>query len=550
MVNIVRENILVVENDLMIADLIAFQALEAAGYRVQVAGNATKAIQKAMHMVPDLIIVNLQLPGLSGKDLMIALTSHRVDTPVIVLAQKGMETNIIQAYRLGAADYLLWPVRESEVLTVVDRVLKRGRERRERDMLASQLQEANKQLQARFREMNTIFSIGKVVTSVTDQVILFDRILEGATRITQSDVSWFLLRNEANKAFFLVSYQNLPQSLASYLNQPWDDGISSLVSMSGESLSIARDSLKKFRISSLGQAALIVPIKAQKNVIGLIVVMRKRLVEFTKNDQKLLEAVTDYASISLVNARLFRAVEQRATTLESAADQARTGEKIHNGLLESIKKEISEPLESAHSALDFLAEDETSTWTQERREVMADLKRQLDTLNLVVEMVSPLPRSLNISNRVDLNDIVNQSIKRAEIIARESNISIIPELSSSTLMVRADPQLIVQVMDALLSNAIKFNRQAGQVAVQIKRAAKDMAQVQIRDTGSGISQREIPHIFSGEFKSGPEKRQRFGGLGIGLALIEEIITNQGGEIWVDSKPGKGATFHFTLPMFK
>lgn len=550
MVNIVRENILVVENDLMIADLIAFQALEAAGYRVQVAGNATKAIQKAMHMVPDLIIVNLQLPGLSGKDLMIALTSHRVDTPVIVLAQKGMETNIIQAYRLGAADYLLWPVRESEVLTVVDRVLKRGRERRERDMLASQLQEANKQLQARFREMNTIFSIGKVVTSVTDQVILFDRILEGATRITQSDVSWFLLRNEANKAFFLVSYQNLPQSLASYLNQPWDDGISSLVSMSGESLSIARDSLKKFRISSLGQAALIVPIKAQKNVIGLIVVMRKRLVEFTKNDQKLLEAVTDYASISLVNARLFRAVEQRATTLESDADQARTGEKIHNGLLESIKKEISEPLESAHSALDFLAEDETSTWTQERREVMADLKRQLDTLNLVVEMVSPLPRSLNISNRVDLNDIVNQSIKRAEIIARESNISIIPELSSSTLMVRADPQLIVQVMDALLSNAIKFNRQAGQVAVQIKRAAKDMAQVQIRDTGSGISQREIPHIFSGEFKSGPEKRQRFGGLGIGLALIEEIITNQGGEIWVDSKPGKGATFHFTLPMFE
>ncbi|MCJ7624108.1 MAG: ATP-binding protein [Anaerolineaceae bacterium] len=549
MTRIVRENILVVENDVVIADMIAVQALEAAGYQVQVAENATIAIQKAMRMLPDLIIVNLQLPGLSGKDLMVALTSQRVDTPVIVLAHKGMETDIIQAYRLGAADYLLWPVRESEVLTVVDRVLKRGRERGERDSLASQLQNSNSELQSRVREMNTIISIGKAVTSVTDQVVLFDRILEGATSITKSDVSWFLLRNEASKTFFLVSYQNLPQSLASYLNQLWDDGISSLVTMSGESLSITGDSLKKFKISSLGQAALIVPIKAQSNVIGLIVVLRKRPVGFTKNDQKLLEAVADYASISLVNARLFRAVEERAITLESAADHSRAGEKIYNGLLESVKKEISEPLESAHSAMEFLMEYE-STYTQKQREVMADLMRQLDTLSLVVETLSPLPRSLNISNRIDLNDIVFQSIKRAEIIARESNISILLEMPSSNLMVRADPQLITQVMDALLSNAIKFNEQGGQVTVQIKRMAKDMAQVQVRDTGSGISQREISHIFGGEVKAGLEKRQRFGGLGIGLALVEEIITNQEGEIWVDSKPGKGATFNFILPMFK
>jgi K+-sensing histidine kinase KdpD len=550
MTKMVRENILVVENDLVIADLIAVQALEAAGYQVQVAGNATTAIQKARQLVPDLIIVNLKLPGLSGKDLMIALTSQRVETPVIVLAKKGMESDIIQAYRLGAADYLLWPVRESEVLTVVDRVLKQGRERRERDMLASQLQETNKELQARFREMNTIFSIGKAVTSVTDQVVLFDRILEGATRITKSDVSWFLLRNEVSKAFFLVSYQNLPQSLASYLNQPWDDGISSLVAMSGESLSIAGDSLKKFRISSLGQAALIIPIRAQNNVIGLIVVMRKRPLEFTKNDQKLLEALADYTSISLVNARLFRAIEERATTLESAADHARTDEKIYNELLKSVKREISEPLESAHSALDYLTGDETSTWNQEQRAVMVDLRKHLDTLSLMAETVSPIPRSLNISNRVDLNDIVNQSIKRADKIARESNISIISELPPSSLMVRADPKLVAQVMDALLSNAIKFNKQGGQVVIQINWAAKNMAQVQIRDTGSGVSQREIPHIFGGEVKSGQEKQQRFGGLGIGLALVEEIIANQEGEIWVESKPGKETSFHFTLPLFK
>ena len=85
------------------------------------------------------------------------------------MTSKGMENDLIQAFRLGAADYLIWPAREPEIINVVERVLHQVHERRERDQLATQLQQANQELQSRVRELTAIFGIGKAVTSITDQ---------------------------------------------------------------------------------------------------------------------------------------------------------------------------------------------------------------------------------------------------------------------------------------------------------------------------------------------------------------------------------------------
>ena len=164
-----RERILLVESDPEICDLLARQTLQAMGYQVQVSRMASNAIQEASRFAPDIVITNLTLPDLSGKDLLVALNAQGVNVPVIVIAQKGMESDLIQAFRLGATDYLLWPVREAEVVSAVERVLKQVRARRERETLARQLKQTNDELQQRVRELTTIFAIGKAVTSITNQ---------------------------------------------------------------------------------------------------------------------------------------------------------------------------------------------------------------------------------------------------------------------------------------------------------------------------------------------------------------------------------------------
>ena len=334
-----RERILLVESDPEISDLVARQTLQAAGYQVQVARTAAMAIQEAARYSPDIIITNLTLPDLSGKDLLVALSSQGMEAPVIVITQKGMESDLVQAFRIGATDYIFWPMREAEIISAVERVIKQVRARRERESLAKQLKQTNDELQQRVRELTTIFAIGKAVISATDQQALFDKIVEGASFITEADAGWLLVRDERGKAFVLRSCRNVPNDMFSKLNQVFDDGLSSLVALSGESLLIHGAPLQKFKVAALGGAVAVTPIKVRDEVIGLMIVVRKSQKAFGEIEQTLLDAVADYASISMVNARLFKALEERVSMLQQSADSAQVGERIKDEVLQQIREE-------------------------------------------------------------------------------------------------------------------------------------------------------------------------------------------------------------------
>jgi signal transduction histidine kinase len=548
----VRDRILVVENDPLVADLIARQALLAAGYQTQVVGDATTAINRALQIGPDAIIASLDLPGLSGKDLMVALTSQGLNTPVVVLARKGQEADIIQAFRLGAVDYMLWPLKEPEVINVIERVLRSGREHKERELLSRQLQRTNQELQARVRELTTIFAIGKAVTSITDQTLLFERILEGATRVTQADLGWFLLRSDEKAPFLLVSQRGLPASVAERIQQPWDDGISSLVALSSEPLSIHGEPVKRFKISRLGQSALIVPIKVQKQVIGLLTVMRRKPLPFNTSDQHLLQAVADYASISISNARLFRTVEERASSLESMAGSAQIGEKINNQILMTVKNQLRAPLAKALTSLEKIAKDPTARWNSDQRQELTRLQEQLQVAGKITEAIT-LPRidkpaSLRTAS---LSDLIQQAIHRFEGLARENGLVLTSEISDEPVMVQFDPGHISQVMDSLLSNALKFCDPGGQISVHVEKPTAKQVHVMVSDSGPGLNSNQVAALFNTEGRKKVLNTQvhRFGGLGVNLALVKEIITQQNGKIWVESEPGSGTTFHFTLPIY-
>ncbi len=542
-----KERILVVESDPVISDLVGRQALQSMGYQVLVVGDANSAIPQVIQFSPDVAIVNLNLPGLSGKDFLAAINAHRINTPVIILAQKGNEPDIIQAFRLGATDYLQWPLRDAEVVSVVERVLKQVRERREREVLAYQLQQTNQELQHRVRELTTIFAVGKAVTSTTDQRMLVDKIVEGALKVTQADIGWFLLRDETLKTFILAAHRNLPGSLVSRLNQPWDDGISSLVAMSGETLSISGDPFKRFAIASLGQAALIVPIKVQKQVVGVLVTLRRAPKPFEASEQNLLEAVSDYASISLVNARLFRALDDRARSLQAAAEKAELNEKIKNDLFRAMVKVIKPPVTNAAGAVDRMLHAKAGIVTTDQAQLLLTTQDQLLDLARMVETTSTLQQLFSAPSAAptDLNEISRQAIGAVQQIAQHDGVTLVGELSSAPIIVKANSAPILQVTLGLLSNAVKFSPSGKQVVLRVF-IDEQWVHVTVRDNGAGIDPRHQSHLFEPGYRIESQPAHSFSGLGIRLSLMKDVITAQGGKLWVESQPGRGSTFHFTL----
>jgi len=379
------ERILLVESDPDISDLIARQALRPLGYQVDIVTDAGSAIKKALQTPPDLVIANLNLPGLSGKDLLVALSSQGSTAPLIVIAGKGQEQDVIQAFRLGANDVLLWPAREAEVVSAVERVLTQVREMRARRRLDEQLKAANDELQRKVRELTFIVAVGKAVVSITDRRVLFERIVEGALQVAGADLGWLLLRDDRAKTFLLTAQRNLPEAWAKKMGQPLDDGISALVALSGESLLIHGDPLQKFKVAALGRSAAVTPIKVRNEVIGLMIVVRRAQKAFGETEQTLLEAVADYASISLVNERLFRAIQQNA-------EAARSGEKQQNELFQSLRRSAQKELDGILYPLGLILTGKTGPLNAEQRQALSSANAALQRLSEVVSQNRPAER--------------------------------------------------------------------------------------------------------------------------------------------------------------
>lgn len=543
-----KERILVVESDPMVSDLIARQVLTPQGFDVKIVSEANSAIQQAMEFAPDVVIANLELPGLSGKDLMVALSAQKIDIPVIMIASEGKERDVIQAFRLGASDYIGSPVREAEVVSAVERALKQVRARTERQRLSRQVQATNDQLQKRVRELTTIFGIGKAVTSVTGQDKLFNTIVEGAVNITEADYGWLLVFDEINDVYILRAYINLPKSLAANLNKPWDDGISSLVARSGESFSLYGEAIEQFQMSALGKAVLIAPVKVKKQTIATLAVMRKDANEFASSDQAMLEAVSDYASISLVNVRLFQAIDERAGTLEAAVEKAKVSELAKEELIQNVGIELREPLVATKDYIDKFVKGEMGKLQSEQLEVLEIVDQKLHRVVEIVNVMTMMhevtsPKELT---EIDINVLVNQAFERFKNYSNQNRTTLKAVLNEEPLFVYADANQISLVFDALLSNAIKFSPNPGEVIVSVKADKEERVLVSVKDYGPGISKKNLKKVFDHFYKVGGQTDDKSGGLGVGLTLVKEIVNAHGGEVWVESKLEAGSTFHFTL----
>ncbi len=376
------ERILLIESDPDVSSIIARQILQPLGYRVDIVGEAGSAIRQIVQSSPDLILTALSLPDLSGKDLLVAFQSQNLDVPIIVLAPKGHEPEVVQAFRLGAHDYLLWPARDAEVVSAVERALRRVRERRDRERLDAQLRRLNEELQRRVRDLSTLVALGKMVLSVTDQRLLFQRILEAAIHVSEGNIAWVLLQDEKSKSYLLVAHKNLPAAWAKKLNQPLDDGLSQLVATSGETLVIHGAPLQRFKVAQLGKAVAIVPIKVKKEIIGILFVVRTAEKPFEQQEQNLLEAIADYASISLVNVQLFRAFEK-------AAELARQGERRQTELRLSLRKTVSEAVQTALYPLELVLKEQAGPLTEEQRRALRLVESSLRKLQPLIEQTIP-----------------------------------------------------------------------------------------------------------------------------------------------------------------
>ena len=292
------EEVLIIDDSRQIASFLADTVLPEYGYGSRVVHTGWEGLAFLKQRLPDLVLLDLQLPDASGLDILRQINEHKYDIPVILMTAHGSEQTAVEAFRLGARNYLIKPFDAGEAGEAIDRALRERRLKRETEIL-------NRHLEQRLQELTILSSVGKSVTALLDLEELLERIVEAGVYLTKADEGSLLLRDGEDLYLRAAVSEEGVKRYRVHMR----DSIAGEVVRSGKPVRIDRSQTSediKVRTGFLAHAVLQVPISVGRRAIGVLgVANRQTLRSFNENDQYLLSAIADYAAIAIENSRLF-----------------------------------------------------------------------------------------------------------------------------------------------------------------------------------------------------------------------------------------------------
>jgi len=220
-----------------------------------------------------------------------------------------------------------------------------------------------------------------------------------------------------------------------------------------------------------------------------------------------------------------------------------------------VSHELRSPLTSIYSFTTIVADGLAGKTNAKQGEYLKIILKNVEQLQTMIEDLLEVTRtrsgklSLQLQN-VPVAEAVGYALRTLEVTARSKDISLAFDNPSKRFSAFADPLRLRQILIILIDNAIKFTHKGGNVRIRVGLDAKDPRSLlmEVSDNGCGIDAEMIERVFEHMYQVNSSDHAGRTGLGLGLHIAKELVTQQGGKIWVNSASFKGSTFSFTLPL--
>jgi len=402
------------------------------------------------------------------------------------------------------------------------------------------------------RNLERIGALHDIVLAVTSSLNLrsvLDVLLKKISMFLPYPVVTVQLLNKTTGRLELAACQNIDESEWKAETQP-GSGLDSaapeivpviVTNSQTDRRTSASDFLRRYGLISFVQ----LPLVAKSEVLGIITFFKKEEHEFTGDEVEFLTTLAGQAAIAISNAQLYERSTEQAIELEKAS-------KLQADFSAMIVHDLRSPLSTIMGIAEMMGNgmlgdlnDDQKNWTDRIKKnatgLVALVSDFLDLSKLEAGRIE-LTRA-----PTDVTDLLRKEVENFGPLARSKNIVL--SLQADTLpAVQADARRLDQVLNNLVSNAVKFTAEGGSIQLHARHDQRNGIIVRVQDTGVGISPDEIANLFQKYQQSTSGKTSEHKGTGLGLVISKMIVEAHGGKIWVESEEGKGTTFVFTLPV--
>jgi signal transduction histidine kinase len=420
--------------------------------------------------------------------------------------------------------------------------------------LFTELQARTADLTRSVSELEALGEVGRTISSTLD----FDRVLETivsrANELAGTDGGAIFEFDEPTRRFHLRATDKFPEGFVAGLRTTavaYGEGAVGRAAAERQPVQIGDVTdaaayggpVRDLLLAAGYRSLLAVPLIAEDEVVGALVVNRRVPGQFPPRVVELLRTFGTQSALAIQNARLFREIEDKSRQLEAA-------NRHKDEFLASMSHELRTPLNAVIGFSEVLLERMFGELNDKQEEYLNDIlasgRHLLSLINDILDLAKIEAGRMDL----DVEDFeLAPAIDNALVLIREratrKGLTLDTTLPGGLGTVRGDQRKIKQVLVNLLSNAVKFTPEGGRIEVRAERVDGHV-EVSVIDTGIGIASDDHDAVFEEFRQVGTDYAKKHEGTGLGLALSRKFVELHGGRIWLKSRPGEGSTFTFTI----
>ena len=406
--------------------------------------------------------------------------------------------------------------------------------------------------QQRLMEMSTLQSFAQQISTSLDLSEVLDSIVLSLKRV--------LACRGVSLALLIPDTQTLEIRAAAGIKPKWKrearlklgEGISGKVAATAAPIYVP-DTHEVPDFIFFDQAVrslMCVPLTVKDRVIGTLTIDHAVPNAFNAHTERVLNIAAAQASVAIENAQLYEELKERARKLEQAYRELQEADRLKDELVQNVSHELRTPLTFIKGYVELLLDGDMGPLNERQREsltIVAEKSNNVTRLVSDIIFLEQIEREALQLSPVQMADLARVALQGGEVTAAAAGIRLRIDLEPDLPLVLADRDRISQVLDNLLANSIKFSPHGGVITIGMRNQT-DAVLASIADTGIGIPREQLNRIFERFYQVDGSATRRFGGAGVGLAIVKRIVEAHGGRIWAESELGKGSTFYFTIPL--